>query len=412
MAGAIKFVHASDFHLDRPISGLSEIPSHLKSTLANAPYTAAERVFSLAESQRVDFVLLSGDLLDLNGCGPRAAAFLLRQFERMANRGIAVYWCGGSVDQPDRWPSGIELPPNVTIFSSTVVEHVVHHNGKQALATICGSGFDNRRRKPSDFRCDSDAAYPIALLHGQIDTTSVSAQNIKYWALGGSHKRRVMEPSGTLVASAGTTQSRSPLEPGSYGCFLVIVDAQRNTRVHPYDFDSVRWNRQKITIAESASMEDIKSVLSERVQKIRNDSPEQAVLTNWKISATGEFNPELRSEKRRHELIAWLRNEFGQSGNGIWTVGFSIEPPRTLPAGWYEEETILGDYLRATGRYQNDETMVLPVSEWLTSQQNEGPLADICRIEAADRERILQEASLLGVEYLGRHENSGYPLDS
>ena len=85
MASVFKFIHASDFHLDQPITGLPEIPSHLSSTLASAPYMAVERIFDLAESQHVDFILLSGDLVDLNQCGPRAGAFLLRQFERMAS---------------------------------------------------------------------------------------------------------------------------------------------------------------------------------------------------------------------------------------------------------------------------------------------------------------------------------------
>ena len=64
MSDPIKFVHASDFHLDRPISGLTEIPKHLIKTLASAPYEAAQRVFDFALTERVDFVLLSGDLFD------------------------------------------------------------------------------------------------------------------------------------------------------------------------------------------------------------------------------------------------------------------------------------------------------------------------------------------------------------
>ena len=66
MSEAIKFIHASDLHLDQSIRGLSELPKHLVEVLANAPYTAATRIFDLAISERVDFVLLAGDLFDLN----------------------------------------------------------------------------------------------------------------------------------------------------------------------------------------------------------------------------------------------------------------------------------------------------------------------------------------------------------
>jgi hypothetical protein len=46
MAQAVKFLHASDLHLDCAIRGLTEIPPHLKSVLTNAPYLAAENIFT------------------------------------------------------------------------------------------------------------------------------------------------------------------------------------------------------------------------------------------------------------------------------------------------------------------------------------------------------------------------------
>ena len=44
MSNALKFLHASDLHLDRPISGIAEIPSHWKQPLANAPYESGGAV--------------------------------------------------------------------------------------------------------------------------------------------------------------------------------------------------------------------------------------------------------------------------------------------------------------------------------------------------------------------------------
>ena len=86
MAEAVKFIHASDFHLDQSMRGLAELPTHLKTVLANAPYNAAEKVFDLAIAERVDFVLLAGDLYDMDKSGPRAPAFLLSQFNRLAEK--------------------------------------------------------------------------------------------------------------------------------------------------------------------------------------------------------------------------------------------------------------------------------------------------------------------------------------
>ena len=133
------------FHLDQSISGLIELPSHLIQVLANAPYDAASKVFDLAIAERVDFVLLSGDLFDFESGNARAAAFLLSQFQRLAEKEIQVYWCAGECDQPDRWPSSIELPENVVTFSSSIVEQLDHRRDGETVARIMASGYDADR---------------------------------------------------------------------------------------------------------------------------------------------------------------------------------------------------------------------------------------------------------------------------
>ena len=164
MAATLKFIHASDLHLDQPMSGLTEIPTHLYQVLANAPYEAAAKIFDLAISERVDFVLLAGDLYDSESGNARAAAFLLSQFERLANKGIAIYWCGGESDHPDRWPAAIELPDNVITFSSRVVEEVNHERDGVTVARIMGCGYDStHRRTAGDFSTPKSELYTIAL---------------------------------------------------------------------------------------------------------------------------------------------------------------------------------------------------------------------------------------------------------
>ena len=75
MTPAFRFLHASDLHLDRPPRGLAEVPDHLRSVLAEAPYRAAERVFDAAVKERVDFVVLSGDVIDPLAAARGASSF-------------------------------------------------------------------------------------------------------------------------------------------------------------------------------------------------------------------------------------------------------------------------------------------------------------------------------------------------
>ncbi len=61
----VRFLHASDFQLDEPVRGLTELPDHLREVLIDSAYQSAERVFDTALAESVAFVCLAGNLLDL-----------------------------------------------------------------------------------------------------------------------------------------------------------------------------------------------------------------------------------------------------------------------------------------------------------------------------------------------------------
>ncbi|MEN6450590.1 MAG: hypothetical protein ABFC96_08880, partial [Thermoguttaceae bacterium] len=58
-----RFIHASDFHLERPLMGVAEVPDHLRPLFLDAPYTAARQVFDAALAEDADFVVLGGGIV-------------------------------------------------------------------------------------------------------------------------------------------------------------------------------------------------------------------------------------------------------------------------------------------------------------------------------------------------------------
>src|SRR5262245_12489734 len=107
------FLHAADLHIDRPLAGVSDAPAPLVDLFVDAPLKAAERIFDAAIDQQVDFVVLSGDVIDEAEAGPREWLFLVDQFERLAERKISIYWCGGASDSRCDWPTYVSWPRNV-----------------------------------------------------------------------------------------------------------------------------------------------------------------------------------------------------------------------------------------------------------------------------------------------------------
>ena len=82
---SFRFIHASDFHLERPLGDLDELPKHLHDAIAEAPWKAAEAVFEAALVENVDFVLLCGDLLSPSLAGPRGMSMLVEAFDALPN---------------------------------------------------------------------------------------------------------------------------------------------------------------------------------------------------------------------------------------------------------------------------------------------------------------------------------------
>ena len=411
MAEPVKFIHASDLHLDVSISGLAELPTHLIETLANAPYEAAQKVFDLAVAERVDFVLLSGDLFDFESGNARAAAFLLGQFERLADKDVNIYWCAGECDQPDRWPSSIELPENVVTFSSSVVEQLDHNRNGETIARIMAAGYDPQRNNGSEFAAPNSEVFNIALCHGEFESTSLNAQNIRYWALGGRHKSTKLEKTGTVIVYPGSPQARSNREPGLHGFKICRVDSAGKLRVQNVEADRVRWMPQKVAINEQVQLDELKNELGERALKIMADTTDQVVLCNWFLATEGDFNPAIRKKEWSEHLLEWLRDEFGRSDKGLWSIGVTVEAPQSLPIEWYEEDTLLGEYLRATGRYQSDDSLKLHLHEYMPQTVQGKVTAGMGQVSPKKREEVLRQAALMGVEYLGKHKERVDPIE-
>jgi exonuclease SbcD len=404
MAEPFKFIHASDFHLDRSIRGISELPNHLVEVLANAPYIAAQKVFDLAIAERVDFVLLSGDLYDDESGSARAAAFLLSQFERLVSKDIQVYWCGGQTDHPDRWPSSIELPTNVLTFSSSLVEQVDHRRSGETIARLMAGGFDPKRKSAEDFAAPNNEVFNIAVAHGEFSSGSLSGNNIRYWALGGRHKASKLEKPDTIAVYPGTPQGRSPRESGVHGFKLCRVDSAGKIRVQTVECDRVRWQPQKVTISEQVKLAELKNELGERALKIMTDTTDQVILCKWLLSPEGEFNPAIRKREWASGLLEWLRDEFGRTDHGLWSVSLQVEPPQQLPLEWFEEDTILGEYMRATGRYQSDDSLKINFHDYMPKTVDGNVAAGIAQLSTNRREEILRLATMVGVEYLAKHK--------
>ena len=194
---------------------------------------------------------------------------MVEQFARLAERGIGVYWAGGTVDPPEAWPAAIALPQNVHVFPRGRVEELLHQRDDHSAGSA--GGHQSRaatRRCGRRFRRDPAGLYTIAVAHGSIDAAAMQARGIHYWALGGRHDRSTPLAGPTTVHYCGSPQGRRPEESGVHGCTLVQVDEQRQTRTSLIPTDAVRWMGERVLIDEATTREDLEARLRERMHAL------------------------------------------------------------------------------------------------------------------------------------------------
>lgn len=402
-----RFVHASDFHLERPLMGVAEVPDHLRELFLDAPFTAARSVFDTVLAEDADFLILSGDILHANDTGPRGPLFLVEQFSRLAERGIGVYWAGGRVDPPESWPTALALPSNVHVFPQGRVEDVVVQRNDEPLARLVGVSRDRQRAiRPSDFTTDAAGMYSIAALHGEPEVAAMQARSFSYWALGGRHDRCTPASGPHTVHYCGSPQGRCPEECGVHGCTLVQVDGQQQTRTSLIPTEAVRWTAERLTVDATTSREALETQIRRRLQSLLDASPTTGLLIAWTIAGQGPISTALRRTPLAAELLEVLRDEFGRRTPAAWSTSLEVELSETLPPEWYEQETIRGDFLRAVRQLQMNPEERPALESYMAESHLAGILSGAAAFSSqAARDNVLREAAALGVDLLSGEES-------
>lgn len=399
---AFRFIHSSDWRLDTPIHGGGVMPSHLRTLCVEAPYRAAERVIDHAIADEAAFVLLAGNILDRHATGPHGPLFLVSQFERLAERGIAVYWAEGKEDTLSDWPRWAPLPANVRCFASDTIQEVLHAGKDFVAARILATGQNERRAlRASTFQPSDHDACAIALAHGRFDRDAISTNGrINYWALGGKFAASVNEIDNRLVCYSGAPQGLTPREEGAHGCLSVHVDDEGGLRARRVSCDVARWVEAKIVLDADPTREEVDGAIHERLQHMTAENPRAALFVNWKVVAPPHVRRRLRMDSWTTDFLAELRRKYGFEEHPVWSASLAIERPAPRP-GEYGTDSLLDDFL-LSAEAMAEEDGAYDLSEYLGSRPDTGILTSAIAInDSRTRRRVAQQVASLGMELLG-----------
>lgn len=364
-----RFLHAADLHLDRPVTGLTDCPEHLLDAALDAPRLAAERLFRTALTEKVDFVVLSGDLLSTAATGPWGPVFLIEQFEKLRREGISVYWGGGESDEPEDWPDALSLPENVHLFPVGEMQEVLHRRSATVLARILGTSLGKIPTpiRPCDFSPDPEGLFTIGVLYGRPPIETLRACAVEYWALGGRHVRETLGQSPALIHDPGTTLARSWADSNSAGASLVEVDELGRAEIKPIRLSPIRWETERLTLRDDPDEETLSAAMRARLLDRRKGAGDEIVFISWLFDVHAALASELRYGNLSASLLRGVRSEFGREKPILWSVSLEPALPETSDDA-RDQQTILGDYLRMMQYYKENPGERLALSDYFPEE--------------------------------------------
>ena len=169
MGKHFSFIHCADLHLGEPFGGVRlGTKGPWNEQIGKATFKAFERVVDAALENRVDAILISGDVYNSDHHSLAAQMAFGRELYRAAQAGIEVFIVHGNHDPGEAWRADIPLPETVHIFSSEEVTGIPLMKDGEKAATIYGISYKTRHTKDDlvrSFHVNPEDGFTIGMLH-------------------------------------------------------------------------------------------------------------------------------------------------------------------------------------------------------------------------------------------------------
>jgi len=292
------FLHAADLHLDSPLKGLD--PEAPVEHIRRATRDAVVNMIDFALKQRVEFVLLAGDLYDGDWKDWRTGQFLVQQLGRLLRDGIEVVAISGNHDAAKVLSLRVPIPglmgtdkPGTRLLERAPV--AVHGQGYEVAAMTNNLALH--------YPEPVDGLFNIGLLHTACGSSAhlnyapcgvddLVRKGYDYWALGHVHTRAELLRDPWIVFP-GNLQGRHINEEGPRGATLVTVSGGRVSSVDHHSLDVLRWCRLSIDATGAATREDVLNCTRVLLDSAVLDAEERLLVVRVTISGECTAHAEL-----------------------------------------------------------------------------------------------------------------------
>lgn len=351
----MRFIHVADVHLDSPLRGLERYPDAPKDAIRDASRQALENLvdYAVDERNRIDFVVIAGDLFDGDWKHFGTGLYFNKQMVRLERKGIRVFVLAGNHDAESRLTHTLSWPSNVRRFRSQSPQSFELDDLKVALH---GQSYpqpavndDLTRQYPTARK----GWFNIGVLHTCVDGSAghepyapctvegLTAKNYDYWALGHVHKRWEVakgQQGAPWIVFPGNLQGRDVGEVGKKGCTVVTVEDGVVSKVEHLPLDVVRWHMADVDLSGLSGKDAILQAIGSALEdKARDSDGRQAAV---RIALIGRSEPGFDLWSDPEGLRAEIRAKAEQACSGqLWIEDVRIHVVPALDGSAIEQRT-------------------------------------------------------------------------
>ncbi|MFT8762477.1 MAG: DNA repair exonuclease [Gluconobacter potus] len=293
---SFRFLHAADIHLDSPLRGLSRYEGLPEAEIRGSTRRALDRLVETALTEKVDFVVLAGDLYDGSWQDVGTGLYMVRALSRLVQAGIRVVTLSGNHDAQSVIARELPLPEGIDHFSYDAPQTL--HWPELGVA-LHGQSFRDRhvtQDMTRSYPAPVAGCFNIGVLHtslsgyGEHETyapcsvETLSAKGYDYWALGHVHAREIVCEHPWIVFP-GVLQGRHARETGACGCELVTVEDGIVRSVEFVECDVVRWCRLELDVSGMQTMDAVLGAARQAMENALSDAGGRTVIA--RIVLTG-----------------------------------------------------------------------------------------------------------------------------
>jgi hypothetical protein len=137
------------------------------------------------------------------------------------------------------------------------------------------------------------------------------------------------------------------------------------------------------------------------MQALMAAAPEKTLLVRWTIDCPTSLVGGARQSGLMADLLAMLRAEYGRRTPAAWSISVAAESASELPENWYDQQTLLGEFLRAVRALEASGATPPDLHRYVPDHLRSGlSAASLSLADPALRAAALHETAQLGAELL------------